>query len=135
MSYSPIEASALRRAPSGAAPGAVIEPGCRIVVMSGQVAWDEDGGIPDPGDIRAQARVAYEKVAHILAEAGAGVEHIVKLNVYLTDRSHREAAREARRACLGEHNPPSTTVVVSSLVDDGLLIEVDAIAAVPVEET
>jgi len=113
------------KAPSKAAPGILVGPG-RLILVSGQVAWDANGAVVGRGDIRAQARQAFENLKNIYARAGATLRDIVKLNIYITDLAHREAVREVRTEYLGTHNPPSTTVVVASLVDKNLLIEIDA---------
>jgi reactive intermediate/imine deaminase len=117
------------KAPSKAAPGIKVSGGS-LILVSGQVAWDANSQVVGKGDIRAQARQAFENLKKIYAQAGAGLEDIVKLNIYLTDLAHRQAVLEVRSEYLGTHNPPSTTVVVSSLVDKDLLIEIDATAMV-----
>src|SRR5262249_2918262 len=113
------------KAPSKAAPGIKVGGG-HFILVSGQVAWDANGVIVGKGDIRAQARQAFENLKRVYAQAGATLRDIVKLNIYITDLAHREAVREVRSEYLGDHNPPSPTVVVASLVDKYLLIEIDA---------
>ena len=117
------------KAPSRAAPGIKVSGGS-LILVSGQVAWDADGHVVGKGDIRAQARQAFENLKKVYARGGATLRDIVKLNIYLTDLAHRAAVREVRKEYLGDHNPPSTTVVVASLVDRDLLIEIDATAMV-----
>jgi enamine deaminase RidA (YjgF/YER057c/UK114 family) len=113
------------KAPSKAAPGIKVSGGS-LILISGQVAWDASGNVVGKGDIRAQARQAFENLKRLYAQAGATLEDIIKLNIYLTNLAHRQAVLEVRREYLGNHNPPSTTVVVASLVDPDLLIEIDA---------
>jgi enamine deaminase RidA (YjgF/YER057c/UK114 family) len=117
------------KAPSNAAPGIKVSGGS-LIFVSGQVAWDAHGTVVGKGDVRVQARQAFENLKKIFAQAGATLRDIVKLNIYLTDLAHRQAVREVRTEYLGGHNPPSTTVVVASLVDPDLLIEIDATALV-----
>jgi enamine deaminase RidA (YjgF/YER057c/UK114 family) len=119
----------LGKPPSRAASGVKVSGGSFILV-SGAVAWDEAGRIVGRGDIRAQGRQAFENLKRVYAEAGATLDNIVKLNVYLTDRSQRLPMVEIRNEYL-RHNPPSTTVVVAGLVEEDLLVEVDAIGMVP----
>ncbi len=113
------------KAPSKAAPGIKVSGGS-LILVSGQVAWDAQGNVVSKGDIRAQARQAFENLKRLYSAAGATLQDVVKLNIYLTDLSHRQAVLEVRSEYLGRHNPPSTTVIVSSLVDKDLLIEIDA---------
>jgi enamine deaminase RidA (YjgF/YER057c/UK114 family) len=125
MQRTVLDSPAVPKAPSRAAPGIVVSGG-RLILVSGQVAWDPDGNVVGKGDFRAQARQAFSNLEKVYARAGATLKDIIKLQIYITDLANREAAREVRREFLGDHNPPSTTVVVASLVDPDLLIEVDA---------
>jgi enamine deaminase RidA (YjgF/YER057c/UK114 family) len=121
------------QAPSTAASGVRVSLSDCILV-SGQVSWDADGHVVGVGDIRAQANKAFENLEALLALGGADMSDIVKLNIYLTDESYRVPAREVRKAFLGDHRPPSTTVIVQGLVDRELMIEVDAVAVVGSEK-
>src|ERR1700712_3106038 len=62
----------------------------RIVVTGGVVGWDTSGVFPS--DFVAQARQTFENIAAILAEAGAGPEHLVRLTWYVTDIDEYRAA-------------------------------------------
>jgi enamine deaminase RidA (YjgF/YER057c/UK114 family) len=124
-----LDSPLLGKPPSRAAPGVKVSGGSFILV-SGAVAWDEHGRVVGKGDVRAQARQAFENLKKVYAQAGATLNDIVKLNVYLTDRSQRLTLVEVRREYLS-HQPPSTTVVVAGLVEEDLLVEIDAIAMVP----
>lgn len=58
----------------------------RIVYIAGQLGLTLDGKLAGPpGDFRAQATQAFENLKNALAAVGAGFEHVVKLNNYLTD--------------------------------------------------
>jgi enamine deaminase RidA (YjgF/YER057c/UK114 family) len=88
----------------------------------------ESVGIGDPA---AQAEQAMANIATLLGEAGSGLEHIVKLVVYLVDVRHREAVyRVLGRRLRGVH-PVSTGVVVSALARPEWLVEIDATAVIP----
>jgi enamine deaminase RidA (YjgF/YER057c/UK114 family) len=116
--------------PSDASPGVKVSGGSFILV-SGAVAWDEQCNIVGKGDVKAQARQAFENLKKVYTQAGATLADIIKLNVYLTNRDDRLPVVEVRKEYLKEHNPPSTTVVVAGLVEKDLLVEIDAIAMVP----
>ena len=111
---------------------------CQAVVaggtlyLRGQVGQDldtsESVGIGDAG---AQAEQAMANIAQLLEEAGAQMEHVVKLTVYLVDPRHRETVyRTVGRWTRGVH-PVSTGLVVSALARPEWLVEVDAVAVVP----
>src|SRR5262245_34181378 len=58
----------------------------RILYVSGQQGLDvNDKLVGAPGDFRAQAEQAFDNIKGILAAAGGGMEHVVKLNHYFID--------------------------------------------------
>lgn len=98
----------------------------RLLFISGQVPEKSDGTVPD--GFEAQCEQAWRNVREVLAAAGLGVEHLVKVTTFLTDRSQVVTNRAIRRAMLGEHQPALTVVVVET-VDSKWLLEIEAIAA------
>ena len=64
----------------------------------------------------------------VLTSAGLGVEHLVKINTFLTDKSQVAPNRAIRRKMLGGHEPAST-VMIAETVDGKWLLEIEAIAA------
>jgi len=102
------------------------------VYVRGQIGQDldtsESVGI---GDVEAQTERAMANIAMLLEEAGARMEHLVKLTIYLVDPRYREPVyRAIGRYTTGVH-PISTGVVVSALARPEWLVEVDAIAVIP----
>ncbi|PZG02505.1 enamine deaminase RidA [Nonomuraea aridisoli] len=126
-------------APPGLAPGpgyshvvSVDVPG-RLVVVSGQIALDAAGQLVGAGDLRAQTRQVFANLHTALSAAGAGWEHVVKLGYYLRDASQVAVVREVRDQALPAGIAPASTLVeVSGLVRDDLLVEIEALAVVPV---
>jgi enamine deaminase RidA (YjgF/YER057c/UK114 family) len=101
----------------------------RIVYIAGQLGLTLEGKLAGPpGDFRAQATQAFENLKNALAAVGAGFEHVVKLNNYLTDiRAQLPIYRDVRDSHVVTANPPaSTTLEVSKLAIDGALYEVEA---------
>ncbi|MFP6688119.1 MAG: RidA family protein [Alphaproteobacteria bacterium] len=71
-------------------------------------------------------------ICAVLAEAGMTAQDIVKTNTYILDRDYVPVLAEMRKRFLGEdHRGASTTLVVSSLVRPGWLVEIDAVAIAP----
>lgn len=102
----------------------------RMVAVSGQVPTDENGGIVGRDDARSQVRQVFENVAAALAAAGAGMEHVVKLTVYLTDLADLDAFRSVRDEYISLDDPPACSLVqVSGLVNPAFKVEIDALAA------
>jgi 2-iminobutanoate/2-iminopropanoate deaminase len=98
----------------------------RLLFISGQVPERTDGTVPD--GFEAQCEQAWRNVMEVLAAAGLGVEHLVKLTTFLTDRNHVVTNRTIRCAMLGDHQPALTVVIVET-VDSKWLLEIEAIAA------
>jgi 2-iminobutanoate/2-iminopropanoate deaminase len=98
----------------------------RLLFISGQVPERPDGSVPD--GFEAQCEQAWRNVIEVLNSAGLGVEHLVKINTFLTDRNQLAANRAIRRKMLQEHQPAST-VMIAVTVDDKWLLEIEAIAA------
>jgi enamine deaminase RidA (YjgF/YER057c/UK114 family) len=104
----------------------------RLAYISGQVALDPAGELVGPGDIRAQARQVFENLRAALAAVGGGFDQVVKLNYYLVDATQLPVVREVRDQYLSpERLPASTAVEVRRLFREDILIEVEAVAALP----
>jgi len=109
----------------------VIGPG-RLVYIAGQLGLNIEGKLVGPSDFRAQAKQTFENLRNALAAVGAGFEHVVKLNNYLTDMAHLGAFREVRDGYINTSVPPaSTTVQISALALKDALIEIEAVAVLP----
>ncbi|MFW6691932.1 RidA family protein [Streptomyces sp. MAR4 CNX-425] len=103
-----------------------------MVAVSGQVPLDGDGRLVGENDAEAQVRQVYANLATALATAGSGLEHVVKLTVYLTDLADLPAFRRVRDELQDpEHPPASSLVQVSGLVSPDFRVEVEALAVVP----
>lgn len=94
------------------------------VWVSGLVGMDGAGNIPS--DTAAQFDIAMDAMAKCLAAAGAGPEHVVKVNIYMTDVSERPRINPRRVAFFGDHRPASTLVEVKALVDPRMKVEIEA---------
>lgn len=79
---------------------------------------------------------AYEQAANVLsiiknalAEAGAGLQHVVRTVVYVTDMdAHAEGVTKAHGEAFGEIRPASTLVAVTALLRPELVVEIEAYA-------
>ena len=98
----------------------------RLLFISGQVPEKSDGAVPE--GFEAQCEQAWRNVIAVLTSAGLGVEHLVKINTFLTDKSHVAPNRAIRRKMLGG-NEPASTVMIAETVDGKWLLEIEAIAA------
>jgi enamine deaminase RidA (YjgF/YER057c/UK114 family) len=102
--------------------------------VSGTVAIGPDGNIVGEGDMSAQARFIFDRIAALLADAGASLADVIKITTFITDMSaYREFAAVRAEVFEGLPRVASSTVGVAALVDPRLLIEIEALAVVPVE--
>jgi enamine deaminase RidA (YjgF/YER057c/UK114 family) len=98
------------------------------VWVSGIVGWPSDGNIPS--DVVAQFDIAIDVMDKCLKAAGAGPEHVVKVQVFMTDVTERPKINPRRIAYFGENLPASTLVEVKGLVDPRLKVEIECQAYV-----
>ena len=102
------------------------------VFIAGQVALDTSGHLVGPGDFRAQTQQVFENLKSAVEAAGGSFSSIVKLNVYVIDRSDLPHYREVRDQFIDVKNPPASTAIqVAALFRPEFLIEVEAVAVVP----
>ena len=104
------------------------------VYLRGQTGFDLDGNFHGVGDAGAQAEQAMKCVKQLLEEAGARLEHICKIHVYLTDRAYREPVYQAIGRALKGVYPCSTGLIVNGLAKPEMLMEIDVEAEIPADE-
>ena len=123
--------------PRGYANGMLVDPGGRMLYISGQIAWDKDAHIVSP-DFATQFLQALDNVLAVVREAGGGSEHVVKLLAFVTDlEQYRAATRaigEGWRERMGKHYPAMSLVKVAGLLEPGALVEIEGVAVLPAEK-
>jgi enamine deaminase RidA (YjgF/YER057c/UK114 family) len=106
----------------------------RVVVTAGVVGWNAEERF-EGEDLAGQFRQILVNTLAILAEDGAGPEHIVRMTRYVTDiPEYRRSLGEigaAWRALIGKHFPAMAVVGVSALVEPQAKIEIETMAVVP----
>jgi len=100
------------------------------IYVSGQASLDVNKELVGRGDVDAQTRQVLENMKVVLVAAGATLDDVVKVTVYLVDRDDRTRVNEVRRAYFGANRPASTLVEVSRFPIDGMLVEMEAVAVV-----
>jgi 2-iminobutanoate/2-iminopropanoate deaminase len=103
----------------------------RTIYISGQIAYDKDGRLIGPGDMKGQAEQVFKNLETALTAAGAKFSDVVKMNSYITDMSKVQAVRDVRAKYFSETAPASTFVEVKGLVRPELLLEIEVVAVVP----
>ena len=100
-----------------------------LLFLSGQVALDpETLDVIAPGDAATQARVCLERVRAVLEGAGATLADVARIECFLADRSAFPAWDAAFRERF-PLDPPARTTIVCGLAIEGLVVEVQATAA------
>ncbi len=117
------------KVPSGYANGVVASG--PMVFVGGQIGWNADQAF-ESDDFVDQVRQALKNVLAVLAEAGAGPQHIVRLTWFVIDKreyvSRLKEVGEAYRSVIGRNFPPMTLVEVKGLVEDRAKVEIEATA-------
>jgi enamine deaminase RidA (YjgF/YER057c/UK114 family) len=105
-----------------------------MVFVGGQIGWNAQQQF-ESDDFIHQTRQALQNVHDVLACAGAGPEHMVRMTWYITDRVEYNARLrelgEAYRSVMGRHFPAMTCVEVSALVEELAKVEIEVTAVLP----
>ncbi len=106
----------------------------RMIFTAGVVGWDENESFPE-FTLHGQFAQALRNTLAILAEDGAGPEHVVRMTCYVTDRheyvSGRDEIGAAWREIMGANFPAMALVEVSALVEGAAKVEIETTAVVP----
>jgi enamine deaminase RidA (YjgF/YER057c/UK114 family) len=104
--------------------------GERVLYCAGQTSVDADGGPLHPGDMAAQITQAFDNLEVVLAQAGCGLENVVRLNYYVTDVdaffAHHDVVTQ--RVATAGIRPSGTLLGVTRLAFPDLLVEIEATA-------
>ena len=117
--------------PKGYANGVLAEG--RIVFVAGQIGWDETGAFLDPS-FPGQFRQTLLNTLAVLKAGGAGPEHVARMTWFITDKQAYLASLgdvgAIWRDLFGRHYPAMAVVVVSALIEDKALVEIETTAVV-----
>ncbi|HYE27035.1 MAG TPA: RidA family protein [Allosphingosinicella sp.] len=106
----------------------------RTIFTAGIIGWDERGALVAP-DLAGQLRQILLNTLAILAEDGAGPEHVVRMTWYVVDiDEYRLGLAEigaAYKEVMGRNFPAMAVVQVEALVEPGARIEIETTAVVP----
>ena len=105
----------------------------RIIFTGGIVGWDEHEAFPE-WTLHGQFARALRNTLAILAEDGAGPEHVVRMTCYVIDRheyvNSRDEIGAAWREIMGQHYPAMALVEVKGLVESAAKVEIETTAVV-----
>jgi enamine deaminase RidA (YjgF/YER057c/UK114 family) len=101
-----------------------------FIAVTGTTATGPDGEIVGVGDMYGQARQAIDNILTALGKAGASASDVVRTRIYVTDIARWEEVARAHRETFGAVMPATTMVEVSKLIDQRMLVEIEADAIV-----
>jgi len=105
-----------------------------LVFTGGIVGWDSQCRFAG-ADLTSQVRQALRNIVEVLAEGGAGPQHIVRMTWYVTDK--REYLAQVKqigavyREVMGRNFPAMALVQVAALVEDEAKVEIETTAVIP----
>ena len=102
----------------------------QFIEVAGTTAVDAEGNFFGEGDAGAQTQYVLEKIQHAIEEAGGTMSDVVRTRIYVTDKEDMMEVVKVHGKFFGEILPVSTGVEISALVDDRLLVEIEASAII-----
>lgn len=115
------------KAPKAIGPYSVAIQTGDLVFTSGQLGLDPATGSLVPGGIEAETRQALTNLRHVLADAGSGLERVVKTIVFLKDMADF-AKMNAVYAEFFTENPPARSTIQAAALPKGGTVEIEAVA-------
>lgn len=109
--------------------------GSRVVFLAGACPLDARGRTVGIGDHEAQARCVVDNLVQALSDAGATLDHVLYTRVLVASPERHRLVQvwDVVRHAFGDHDVPSTLLGVTVLGYPDQLVEVEAVAAVPVD--
>ena len=97
-----------------------------VIEVAGTTALDEEGNLVGPNDPYEQTRFIIAKIEKVLISAGSTLADIVRTRIFTTDISRWEGIASAHGEFFRGIKPASTMVEVRSLINPGMLVEIEA---------
>ena len=119
--------------PFGIFSGAAWQPEGRVLHISGQVSQDADGNLVGKGDISTQTQQVLSNIRKILQAVGGQMSDIAKVTVFVKDMSMLDEIHNVRSEFFTPPYPASSLVQVVDLVNPDYLIEIEAVAVIPLD--
>ena len=102
----------------------------QFIEVAGTTAVDAEGNFFGEGDAGAQTQYVLEKIQHAIEQAGGTMSDVVRTRIYVTNKEDMMEVAKVHGKFFGEILPVSTGVEISALVDERLLVEIEASAII-----
>jgi enamine deaminase RidA (YjgF/YER057c/UK114 family) len=102
----------------------------QFIEVAGTTAVDAQGNFFGEGDVVAQTQFVLKKIQHAIEQAGGTMSDVVRTRIFVTDREYMMEVAKVHGEFFGEIMPVSTGVEISALIDDRLLVEIEASAII-----
>lgn len=126
MRLTPINAPDAPSPVGGYAQSMEVTGASRLLFVSGQIPATADGHVPE--DFEAQARLCWANVIAQLRAAGMGLDNLVQVRIFLSDRKYIADYRKVRIEVL-EGRAVGLTTIICGIFDEKWLLEIEAVAA------
>ena len=100
------------------------------VEVTGTVATGEDGKVVGENDPYSQTKFIYKRIQNILEQAGASMNDVVRVRMFVTDISKWEEYGRAHSEFFKDIKPCNTMIEVSALIEAAYMIEIEATAII-----
>jgi enamine deaminase RidA (YjgF/YER057c/UK114 family) len=100
------------------------------VFVTGTTATGPEGRLVGIGSAYEQTVQILRNIESVLQRAGAGLRHVVRTRIYVTDITQWKEIGRAHRECFGDIRPCATMVEVSRLIEPEMLVEIEADAVI-----
>ena len=102
----------------------------QFIEVAGTTAVDAQGNFFGEGDVSAQTQYILEKIQSAIEQAGGTMSDVVRTRIFVTDREYMMEVAKVHGKFFGEIMPVSTGVEIGALIDDRLLVEIEASAII-----
>ena len=102
----------------------------RTVHVSGTTATDQEGRVLAKGDAADQTRIILKRIETALIEVESKLTDIVRTRIYEVDENDCYRVMKSHGDIFKDIRPATTLVVVKSLVDPEMLVEIEALAVI-----
>jgi 2-iminobutanoate/2-iminopropanoate deaminase len=126
MKITPVNARSAPQPSGGYSQGIEVFGAQRLLFISGQIPEPVRGQVPK--EFAEQAKLVWQNLLAQLDEAAMSIKNLVKVTIFLSSREFAAANRGIRQKFLGEHSP-AMTVIITGILDEKWLLEIEATAA------